>query len=404
MMDIYLIGAGMGNPELLTGQARAAIGRSRLLIGARRLLEEFAGFAVETAQANTAEQAQAALRAYTGTGPVAVLASGDVGFYSIAKKLSQMLDSAKITFFPGISSLQYFCARLEMAWDDVKIVSLHGRGGSLPAEVRCHMRTFVLTGGENSVQKLCEDLAEAGLGEVHVSVGERLSYADERIVRGTARDLAGQTFSSLCVMLVENRCATLSPVTHGLLDDVFTRGDVPMTKAEVRAVSIAKLRLRQDDTVWDIGAGTGSVALEIARVLRGGMVYAVERNEEAAELIAENRRRLGVDRLEIISGRAPEVLADLPAPDAVFIGGSSGSLGEMIQIALEKNRCVRFVVNAITLETVHTAQMCFERFELEGPEIIQVTVAKARTVGHSHMMMGQNPVYILSAGGYTDDD
>ena len=127
MMNIYLIGVGMGNPELLTGQARAAIDRSRLLIGARRLLEEFAEGMVETAQANTAEQALSVLRAYTGPGPVAVLASGDVGFYSIAKKLSHMLDGAEITFFPGISSLQYFCARLKTAWDDVKVVSLHGR-------------------------------------------------------------------------------------------------------------------------------------------------------------------------------------------------------------------------------------------------------------------------------------
>lgn len=118
-MNIYLIGVGMGNPELLTGQARAAIDRSRLLIGARRLLEEFAEGMVETAQANTAEQALSVLRTYAGPGPVAVLASGDVGFYSIAKKLSQMLDSAKITFFPGISSLQYFCARLKTSWDDL---------------------------------------------------------------------------------------------------------------------------------------------------------------------------------------------------------------------------------------------------------------------------------------------
>lgn len=401
-MEIYLIGVGMGNPELLTGQARAAIGRSRLLVGARRLLEDFAENAEETVSANTAEQAEAALRAYTGPGPAAVLASGDVGFYSIAKKLSQMLDGAKVTFFPGISSLQYFCARLRTAWDDIKVISLHGRGGSLPDKVRCHRRTFVLTGGENSVRNLCAELVESGLGGVHVSVGERLSYADERIVQGTAQELSAQTFSSLCVMLVENCHAVLSPVTHGLPDEAFIRGDAPMTKAEIRAVSIAKLGLKPGWTVWDVGAGTGSVALEIARVLRGGMVYAMERNEKAVALIAENRRRLGVDRLVAVCGNAPEALADLPAPDAVFIGGSSGALGDIVRIALEKNHHARFVVNAITLETAHTALEYFDRFGLGGQETVQVTVAKARTVGRSHMMMGQNPVYILCAGGCED--
>ena len=172
-----------------------------------------------------------------------------------------------------------------------------------------------------------------------------------------------------------------------------------MTKEEVRAVSVAKLRLRRGMTVWDVGAGTGSVSVEIARVLREGAVYAVEREPDALALIEQNRAKFGLWNLRPVAGSAPGVLGELPAPDAVFVGGSSGNLAEIVGAALEKNPGARIVVNAVTLETVTEALGCFGRLSLRAPDAVQLSVSRVREAGHYHMMQAQNPVWVLSAGG-----
>ena len=182
-------------------------------------------------------------------------------------------------------------------------------------------------------------------------------------------------------------------------DEAFLRGKVPMTKEEVRAVSIARLRLTENAVVWDVGAGTGSVSVEAARCGNRIRVYAVEKNPEALELIRENRRRFRTDGIRIISGEAPEVLKALEPPTHLFIGGSSGNLKEILSCAIEKNGQVRIVINAISLETVKEVVEAVEEGLLNHPEITQLTVSRSRELGRYHMMTGQNPVYIISSGG-----
>lgn len=400
-MSLAIIGMGPGNPDLLTAQARAEIETGGTLFGSARLLEPY-----RASNKNCIETVSPAeiVRRYAELPEGAracVLVSGDVGFYSLARSFSRMLEGEDLRLIPGISSLQYFCARLGMPWDGAAVVSLHGREQDLLGTAAQNERTFVLTGGEHSVSAICRTLAENGFGELLVQVGERLSYPDERITRGEARVLARQEFDPLAVLLIHNGMARRleRPVTHGLPDERFLRGDVPMTKSEVRAVSIAKLGLRKGMTVWDIGAGTGSVCVEIARVLPDGLVFAVEKDADALALLEQNKMRFGVKNLRIVEGRAPDALKNLPKPDAVFVGGCGGALTPSLLAALDKNPEVRIVINAITLETVGAALDCFNRLCLCDKDIVQVGVAKAKTVGGNHMMLAQNPIFILSAGG-----
>ena len=188
-------------------------------------------------------------------------------------------------------------------------------------------------------------------------------------------------------------------MVHGLPDEGFLRGDVPMTKEEVRSVSLSKLRLKRDSVVYDIGAGTGSVAVEAALQAWQGQVYAVERLHQARELIRENARRFQADNLTVIQGEAPEALAELPTPDCVFIGGSGGKLRQILEAVFAKNPEARVVINAITLETVSEAVACLNTIEIREEEVVQMSAARSRKAGIYHLMQGQNPIYIISMTG-----
>ena len=212
-MKVYLIGVGMGNPATLTGQALEAIGDSPVLVGAPRLLEPWGAehdCVPLIAAADIAAYVDKAPR-----GPVGVLLSGDTGFYSGAKGLWPLLGNHEVITIPGISSLSYFCARLQTTWQDARLVSAHGRSHNAVGEIQRSAKVFALTGGATKAEDICRALAERGLGQVRVSVGERLSYADERIVTGTAAELAGETFADLSVPLAVNPDPVTGPSSGG---------------------------------------------------------------------------------------------------------------------------------------------------------------------------------------------
>ncbi len=188
-------------------------------------------------------------------------------------------------------------------------------------------------------------------------------------------------------------------ITPGIADEEFIRGDVPMTKMEVRAVSLAKLKLTRDAVVYDIGAGTGSVSVECANLSDSVKVYAIEKNEDALDLIKKNADRFGLPNIEIIPGEAPDILEALPAPTHVFIGGSSGNMNEIIHSCIEKNPEARFVVNLIMPESLAKLLDCLKLEDVTDPEIVQITVARSKKVGSGHLMQGLNPVWIVSFSG-----
>ena len=396
----FLVGIGMGVPENMTGEALAAFRQADCILGSGRMLDSFRDWGVPLFDAYDPGKMLDFVKGHPAYRKIAVALSGDVGFYSGAKRLLEAFEAEGIRteLIPGISSAAYFCSRLKIAWEDVKLMSVHGRSQNLIAAVKRHFRTFTLLGGKDNVQSLCERLLEYGLGGTTLYVGERLHYPQERITKGSPEELREKSFDGLCVALVENP-DYCNAVPGCIPDEEFIRGEAPMTKCEVRGLSVEKLGLSADSVVWDVGAGTGSVTVELALRAYEGQVWAIERKPEAAGLIGQNCRRFGAANVQVVEGKAPEALEDLPAPTHVFIGGSSGNLREILALCLKKNPAVRVVVNAVTLETVGEANACFKELPFTEVEIVQLQVSRARTAGPYRLMTGQNPVYIFSARG-----
>ena len=185
--------------------------------------------------------------------------------------------------------------------------------------------------------------------------------------------------------------------TGGIPDELFLRGKVPMTKAEVRCVTLAKARLSDSHLIWDIGAGTGSISIEAALAAEKGKVFAVEKEAEAVSLIRKNSELFGTGNVAVIQGMAPEAINGLPAPDRVFIGGSGGNLREIMEQVFEKlSRGGRVVINAVVLETFMEAVEIMQDYGFTGVDITQVSIAKAADLGRIHMFKSHNPVFIIS--------
>lgn len=397
---VTLTGIGMGVPLSMTTEAVQAVEEADLLIGARRMLEA----AGHTEKAVYCDYDAGRIAGYIAAHPeyvrIAVLLSGDIGFYSGAKKLYEALSGSgcQVRSICGISSVVYFCSRLQMAWEDVCLKSVHGRDGNLIGAVRSHPKTFAILGTGDSIEKLCMELQEYGLSHVRMHIGERLGYEDENITSGSPEELAHGHYDGLSVALIENP-AFSGGVQACLEDEAFLRGKAPMTKSEVRSLSVAKLRLTKDAVVYDVGAGTGSVSVEMALQAADGMVYAVERKEEACTLIEKNKRHFGTPNIRVIHGLAPEALAGLPVPTHAFLGGSAGNLREIMDCLLQKNPAIRMVINTVTLETIGEVMDCLKTLPVREEEILSVNIAKARVLGAYHLMTGQNPIYIITCQG-----
>lgn len=246
---------------------------------------------------------------------------------------------------------------------------------------------------------LAKKLVYYGMGDVTLYVGENLSYENEKIFHDKAENLTEYRGDALSVVTAYNEDAAALNAVHGIRDEEFLRGKAPMTKEEVRTVSLSKLRLAEDSVCYDVGAGTGSVSVEMALRAWNGEVYAIEKKEDALGLLKENRQKFAVDNLKIIPGTAPETMVELPVPTHAFIGGSSGNMNEIVKLLLEKNPKVRIVINCITLETVTEAMNAIRDFDLTDVDIVQLGAARSKSIGRYHMMMGENPIYIISCSG-----
>ena len=397
--QVTVVGIGPGSKSAMTGEVRSALANADCIIGAKRMVEAVA----EKGQAVHHAIAPEAISAFIGQHReyrhFVVAMSGDVGFFSGTKKLLPSLQNCDVTVLPGISSMVYLCAKLGTSYENVVPVSVHGRDHDIIPDIQRNERVFALVGGENGMGNLCRELTEAGLGSVKVSVGERLSYPDEQITVGTAETLQNRVFQSLSVALIENENAN-PVVTHGLPDDAFDRTEtVPMTKSEVRCVCLSKLALTEKAVAWDVGAGTGSVSIEMALQARKGAVYAIERKDTAVEILQENVRKFRTSNLTVVPGIAPEACSVLPAPTHAFIGGTSGNMKEIIALLLQKNPNVRIVATAIALESIAELTDCLKYFAFEEAEVVSMTVARNRKAGPYNLMTGQNPIYIFTMQG-----
>lgn len=395
-MNVTLIGMGSGQPENLTLQGLAALRQADLILGARRLLAVLPAGCTENRAAAYRPDEVAELLQTSGAENAVLVYSGDTGFYSGASSMMEKLEAlgVRARVLPGLSSIQLLAAALGRPWQGWNLVSAHGRTCDPVAECMQGRPTFFLTGGSEDPATLCAQLAAEGFGDVQAVVGQCLGTPEEKLFRGSVKELAAGRFNSLSVLLVE-AAEVLPRRAPGLPDEAFERGDVPMTKQEVRAAVLAKLAVRPEDILWDVGAGTGSVSVELALAAPRGRVYAVECRPEGCALIKANREKFRTRNLVLVEGLAPDALSDLPAPDAVFIGGSKGSLAAIVDAALDKNPDARICVSAIALESLSAAVAALTA-KGRTVQVSQIAVSRARAVGGLHLMMAQNPIYLIT--------
>ncbi len=395
-MNVTLIGMGSGQPENLTLQGLAALRQADLILGARRLLAVLPAGCTENRAAAYRPDEVAELLQTSGAENAVLVYSGDTGFYSGASSMMEKLEAlgVRARVLPGLSSIQLLAAALGRPWQGWNLVSAHGRTCDPVAECMQGRPTFFLTGGSEDPATLCAQLAAEGFGDVQAVVGQCLGTPEEKLFRGSVKELAAGRFNSLSVLLVE-AAEVLPRRAPGLPDEAFERGDVPMTKQEVRAAVLAKLAVRPEDILWDVGAGTGSVSVELALAAPRGRVYAVECRPEGCALIKANREKFRTRNLVLVEGLAPAALSDLPAPDAVFIGGSKGSLAAIVDAVLDKNPDARICVSAIALETLSAAVAALTA-KGRTVQVSQIAVSRAKAVGGLHLMMAQNPIYLIT--------
>ena len=420
-MEICLAGIGMGSKDGQTQEVQHAIETADILLGAERMIERYSA-KIEKRPYYMTEQILPYLEQLQKNGltaqkdplRVTVLFSGDTGFYSGCRKLYVALQeavavgvlNAGVRILPGISSVATLAARVGESYEDAAILSMHGKKlNRLSTTVESHEKVFLLTSGSEDIRKIGHLLAEAGLTDCEVIAGYQLSYPEESIRILTPGQCEEITEEGLYTCLIRNPHWQPERLTHGRADICFlrdaseTEGKIrrtPMTKEEVREVSICKLNLTQNAVVYDIGSGTGSVAIEIAGVPGGVQVYAIERKPEAVELLRKNREQFHMDNIQIIEAPAPEGLEELPVPTHAFIGGSGGRLLDILQTLYRKNPHMRIVINAISMETIAEFKEVLDTFPVEEEEILQMQVSRVKKLLSYHLPQAENPVWICS--------
>lgn len=393
-----IIGVGPGDPGYLYPLAADVIEQADLLLGGERILSDFAlgdqdAFCIR----NNLCDVVACIAEHHGKKNIAVLATGDTGLYSICTYLQNQLPDIDFQVLPGISSLQYFMAKAKLTWNQLKIVSLHGKD-CLPLKniVARHPYTAVFAGNKYSPQRIAELLKDLTFADIRLLVGEHLSYPEERIVRGTAAEIAAMEFSDLSLVIVENPAPAKRPwpyQTMGLPDEAFLRGNAPMTKSEVRAVLHSKLCLTENANILEIGAGTGSCTVEMALTAYMGHLWALEKDPAAAALCRENMNRFAVDNVTLIEENAPAGIPHGIDFDAVFIGGSGGQMAEIV--AAIAGRSKRIVATAVTVESVSEILAALAAHGYET-EIVQLAVARSKKAGTKHLMQALNPITVIT--------
>jgi precorrin-6B C5,15-methyltransferase / cobalt-precorrin-6B C5,C15-methyltransferase len=404
---VCVIGISAGGASSLPAALLQRVYQADVLAGGPRHLAYFSDFARERLPIGHPLEAwvEQVAAAADGGRQVVVVASGDPLFYGIGTRLLQRLGPARLEIHPYVTSLQLAFARVGMPWEDAVWVSIHARPFENLRKVLGHYAKIgVLTDTCQTPQALCRWLVDTGVDEYEVAVLENLGAADERLVRGLPEMLSGESFAPLNVVLLLRRAGWSMPPRSersllGTPEEAFAHrrtGDGLITKAEIRAVTLARLQPLPSDVGWDIGAGSGSVSVEWGRLLAQGLVYAIEREPNTYARLEENLRRHRAYNVIPVQGGAPACLADLPDPDGIFIGGSGGHLTSILGEALHRLRPGgRLVANFILLEHVHEAQQLVKSLQLEA-ELTWLSIARGRALAGKTCLDPLTPVAILS--------
>jgi precorrin-6Y C5,15-methyltransferase (decarboxylating) len=400
-LSVSLVGIGMGTESSLTTVARDAIEKAEAVFGAERLLRNISNpkkFSMYLSKDIIPVLENENIR------NAVITFSGDIGFYSGAKKMIEALrkwrSDIDIQVIPGISSFAYLAAKLGESYDDACLFSIHGKNSdkdikALTDKVIYNEKVFVLLSGVGDISEIAKELIAQSV-EGRICVGINLSYENEKIIELSLEEAVQFKEDGIATIMIKN----LKPLKRLLInvkkDSDFIRDKVPMTKECIRHESIIRLGLREGDTFYDIGGGTGSVAIEAASLDLSLQVYTIEKKKEAVELIKENIKKADIPNVEVLEGDAVDLLGDMQKPDAVFIGGSGGRLSEIVSMLHSKGDGIRFVINAVSLETIEEVREVIKKYEPDDEETVMISVSDVKKLGSYHMLQGQNPIWICS--------
>ncbi len=396
MDELYVIGIGpMGLDEV----AKGIVSSYDVVIASERLLDRVKkeGLRVKSFfSISPLKDALDFIRVNMGRKRMVVLAGGDPLFFGIGRKLLKEFGKERVKFIPAVSSMQLAFAKIKEPWDDVFFVSVHGRDvGEIVADVNKHEKVCILTDDRNTPGRIAKILLEAGL-DYNVFVCENMGMQGERVSEGDLSAVSKEAYSDLNLMiLIKPMQADHPDPVFGLSESEITHARGLITKDEVRAVTLHKLRIPHDGILWDIGSGSGSVAIEAARMNPGIKVYAVEKEEGHISKVRENKRRYSAHNIEIVHGEAPEALSDLPRPDRVFIGGSGGMLeGILREVCKNLKGDGRVVINAATIDTLTLGMKLLEAmgFTLD---VVEVSVTRTKRLKGRDHLSALNPVFII---------
>lgn len=410
-LHIMLAGIGMGNDACMTKAVSDAIESADILLGASRMIEKYSA-KIEKKPYYLTEQIIPYLHEICEDtekfSNVLILFSGDTGFYSGSRKLYMAIKNeisegklnADVSILPGISSVSYMAAAVGETYSDAYICSIHGvKLSNITSRISRHAKTFMLMSGVKDVNMLGQLLSSDdryGLQNSSVTVGYQLSYPDESISVLTPQECTKLQRDGLYICMIKNPNPVAAYVTPHIRDAEFIREKVPMTKEEIRHVSICKLHLKSDSVLYDVGSGTGSIAVEAASLSNDMEVYAIEQKENAVQLITQNIEKHGLENIHVINAKAPDGMENLPVPTHAFIGGSSGNLKEIIKALKAKNPHIRIVINAISMETICEIKEILAVYDVKNEDIVQLQVSRSKQIGHYHLMQAENPVWICS--------
>ena len=402
MIPVQVIGWGM-SPEDLTPKVREILRKAEVLVGGRRLLDYFPEHpGKQIVLGKDPETTLAQLPVLAEKLRVVVLASGDPNFYGVGPLVVKVLGAENVVVHPNVTAVQAASARLKLAWQDAVVVSLHGRTwNNLESALdRGAEKVMVYTDPEHTPAAIARWLLERGQGGARLCVLEDLGRASECLTWLSPQEAREQEFSplNLVVILTETAKQTqdAAPLHLGLPEEAYVRQGGLITKAEVRAVVLAKLELYPGLTLWDVGAGCGSVGLEASLLLPGGKIIAVEQDPERVAQIQANREKFGVTNLEVVCGHAPECLANLPDPQRVFLGGGGRDLGEILPEVLGRlEQAGRLVLTAARLETLERARSVLSRLGWQV-EVTQLQVSRSRPLAGGIFMQALNPMWIVT--------
>lgn len=395
---VLVVGVGAEGPVGLGPSLRERIAAADLLFGSERLLAYWADHPAEKVVVGADIPGLVERLRGRGDSCVVMLASGDPGFYGVAATLLRYFPPAELEIVPQASSLQLAFARAGIAWSDAIFTSAHARPlAEVVGWARRAPKLGVLTDTRQTPALIARKMLEAGLADCRAIVAENLGLPDERLTDTHLSALPGAEFAPLNVLLlIQDEGWRPRPLFAPRPDEAYAHRRGLITKADVRALSLSRLALREDDNAWDIGAGSGAMSVEMAEMAWRGQVFAVEQDAENLGYIRENAARFGALNLAVVEGRAPAALEGLPRPGAVFVGGTDGEAAAILrQIATAALPGCAVVMNLALLESLQEALEAMRSLGW-SPQVAQVSLAQGKEIAGGTRLSPLNPVFILT--------